>query len=104
MTFYWRIQIDVNYYLEEKPEDHARCELPVNAFDGGPTDDPGVVVFQCHGKKMNFFIMMLIAQIILLGIHYLQKFTLKPKVTNTRCQFHQHLMRAYCANNYHAKM
>ena len=67
MTFL-SMQIDVNYYFEDQPDDHARCELPVKAFPGGPTDGTGHVIFQCHGKKMNFFIMMLIAQIILLGI------------------------------------
>ena len=59
--------MDVHFYFEEEPREHAQCRLPVHTFPGGPPDSNGHVVFQCHGKKMNFFIMMLLGQIILLG-------------------------------------
>ena len=66
------VQVDVYYYGEEKPDDdnaHARCRLPVKSFPGGPTEDKdGHIIFQCHGKKMNFFIMMLVVQIAMLGM------------------------------------
>lgn len=61
-------QVDVTFYFEREPDEHVQCKLPVHTFDGGPPDGTGFVVFQCHGKKMNFFSMMLFVQIILLGI------------------------------------
>ena len=67
------LQVDVYYYGEEKPDDdnaHARCRLPVKSFPGGPTEGKdGHIIFQCHGKKMNFFIMMLVVQIAMLGMY-----------------------------------
>ena len=81
------VQVDVYYYGEEKPDDdnaHARCRLPVKSFPGGPTEDKdGHIIFQCHGKKMNFFIMMLVVQIAMLGksIRFLRRVTARGSDT-----------------------
>ena len=61
------LNISVQFYIEEKPSDFSQCRLPVKAFPGGAVEEEGFVLFQCHGKKMNFFIMMLVSQIVLLG-------------------------------------
>jgi len=53
--------------MEEKPQANSECKLPVTAFPEGNIREEGFVIFQCHGKKINFFMMMLMAQIILLG-------------------------------------
>jgi len=57
----------IQFYIEEKPSDYSQCRLPVKAFPGGAVEEEGFVLFQCHGKKMSFFIMMLMIQIILLS-------------------------------------
>ena len=44
------------------------CEVPVQSFPG-LVNSPGMVHFQCRGKKMSFFALALWVHIVLLGMH-----------------------------------
>ncbi len=60
--------MDVSFYAGEHPEENVKCDLPVHRFPG-VVDGDGIIQFQCHGKKTSFFMMAMIGQIVLLGLH-----------------------------------
>jgi hypothetical protein len=45
-----------------------QCEVPISAIDGTSLDE-GTAIFQCRGKKLSFFILVLYIQSILLACH-----------------------------------
>lgn len=60
--------MDVSFYLGDHPDDSVKCDLPVKSFPGVVESD-GIIHFQCHGKKTQFFMLTMLAQIILLTLY-----------------------------------
>lgn len=66
------LPINVSQVLEGHQE-HAPCSFPINAFPG-IVDEPGEVMFQCRGKKLQFFILALWAHNCLMLFHFILSF------------------------------
>ncbi len=66
------LPININYALMEFDVE-ALCEVNVQSIPG-IIDKPGIIHFQCQGKKMNFFSIALWAHIILLALHAILSF------------------------------
>ena len=56
------------FYSSDDFDRDAPCELEILPFEG-IVDKPGIVHFQCSGKKMNFYTFIIFAHIVLLTIY-----------------------------------
>jgi hypothetical protein len=61
------LPLNMKYALQEL--DHvAECQINIQSF-AGVIDTPGTVHFQCHGKKMSFYSLVLLVHTIFLAFH-----------------------------------
>lgn len=63
------LTVDINY-THEGTRSSAACVIEIEDFPG-IVDGPGLVHFQCRGKKLDFFMIALYTHVVLLGLHLL---------------------------------
>ena len=61
------LPLNIHFGLDDFDKE-GTCEVKIHAQEN-IIDEPGIVHFQCHGKKMSFFKFALWAHIVLLSLH-----------------------------------
>lgn len=61
------LPVNISYAMVPR-DSSARCGVHMKSFPG-VVDEPGIVHFQCHGKKLTFVMLALWAHIVLLAMH-----------------------------------